>query len=129
MAEKLKTAVPTSDEFCQTLAHATWLMTLSKTHKEKTVSWINAHVVTPLMFKQVRIFSKEKQPLAAVIWAYVSPEVKQKLDAGDYTMSLQDWRSGSEVVVVDCISPLMKPQMFIDQFMLSVRNAQTKQNK
>ncbi|MCP3971729.1 MAG: toxin-activating lysine-acyltransferase [Rhodobacteraceae bacterium] len=104
-----------------------WLMTLSKDHRDKPISLIEAHVSAPLMLKQVRVFTKGKQPLAAVLWAYVSPEVKAKLDTGTHVMSLQDWRSGPEVVVVDCISPLVDGQMFVKEFMAQVQSAQAKQ--
>lgn len=122
--KEFRPATPTSDEFTRTMGQVTWLMTLSKAHRDKPISLIEAHVSAPLMFKQVRVFTKGKQPLAAVLWAYVSPEVKAKLEGGDYVMTLQDWRSGPEVVIVDCISPLMDPQMFVDQFMAQVEAAQ-----
>lgn len=122
-AKGTKPSLPTSDEFARTMGQITWLATLSKEHREKPISWVEAHVSAPLMYKQVRVFTKGKQPLAAVIWAYVSPEVKLKLSNGDHVMSLGDWRSGPEVVVVDCISPLMDGQMFIDQFMAQVADA------
>jgi hemolysin-activating ACP:hemolysin acyltransferase len=80
------------------------------------------------MFKQVRVFTKGAQPLAALVWAYASPEVKERLDDKSYIMDLSDWRSGPEVVIVDCISPLTDGQMFIDQFMSQVKDAQKKNN-
>ena len=89
-----KPDLPTSEEFSQTMGQVAWLMTLSKEHRSKPISYQEAHLTAPLMFKQVRVFEKDKQPLAAVIWAYVSPEVKSKIEAGGYTLSLQDWRSG-----------------------------------
>lgn len=119
-------SVPTSEEFSRTLGHVTWLMTQSRDHRKREINLIEAHVIAPLMFKQVRVFTKGKQPIAAVIWAYASPDVKEKLETGDYVMTLQDWRSGPEVLVVDCISPLMDPQMFIDQFSGDVKAAQNK---
>lgn len=122
--EKFQPKVPTAGEFTQTMGQVAWLMTLSKEHRDKPISILEAHVSAPLMFKQVRVFTKGKQPLAAILWAYVSPEVKAKLEDNDYVMTLQDWRSGPEVVIVDCISPLMDPKMFIDQFMSQVEAAQ-----
>lgn len=119
-ADAVRTSVPTSDEFSKTLGHVTWLMTLSKDHRDKSIRTIEADVLAPLMFKQVRVYTKGKQPLAAVIWAYVSPEVKSKIEADGYQMALRDWRSGPEVVVVDCISPFMEPKIFVDQFLSQV---------
>lgn len=118
--------VPTSEEFSRTLGQVTWLMTLSKEHRNRPISEIESRVSAPLMFRQVRVFLRDKQPLAALTWAYVSPDVKEKLKGGERSMSLQDWRSGPEVLVVECISPLMDPQIFINQFMADVEAARLK---
>lgn len=124
-----KPDVPNAADFSQTLGQVTWLMTLSKAHRHKPISWVEAHVSAPLMFKQVRVFVRGKQPIAALIWAYVTPDLKVKLESGeDYSMTLEDWRSGPEVVIVDCISPLMDRQMFIDKFMSDVSAAHKKRS-
>ena len=123
-AKDLRSQVPTSEELVRTMGQVTWLLTLSKDHRDKPISFVESHVTTPLMFKQVRVYTKGKQPLAAVVWAYVSPEVKEKIAAGDYKMTLQDWRSGPEVVVVECISPFLEPSVFTDQFMKQVEALQ-----
>lgn len=123
VADSPKIDVPSSEEFARTLGHVTWLMTLSPDHKSRDISYIEAHVSAPLMFKQVRVYMRDKQPVAAVIWAYVSAEVKAKLDAGDYRMTLQDWRSGPEVAIVDCVSPLADKELFVKQFMDAVETA------
>lgn len=115
---------PSSEEFTHTLGQVTWLMTLSANHRKQPIELIEAHVSAPLMFKQVRVFTKGKQPLAAVLWALVSPEVKTKIDVGGYVMTLQDWRSGPEIVVVDCISPFTDKQPIIDEFLKKARAAE-----
>ncbi|MEO9649845.1 MAG: toxin-activating lysine-acyltransferase [Roseobacter sp.] len=117
-------SLPTSEEFSRSLGHVTWLMTQSPHHKKRQIELIEAHVIAPLMFKQVRVYLNGKQPLAAVIWASVSDVVKEKLEAGGYIMQLQDWRSGPEVVVVDCVSPLGDPKVFTEKFIAQVEAAQ-----
>lgn len=126
LANKSVPKVPTSEEFTRTVGQVTWLMTMSKAHRGKPISYIETYVSAPLMFKQVRVFLKGKQPIGALSWAYASDEVQAKLSAGDYQMTLQDWRSGPQVIVVDCISPFADPQIFIDEFMSQV--AATKQS-
>ncbi len=120
LADKIVPKVPTSEEFTRTVGQVTWLMTMSKEHRDKPVSYIETYVSAPLMFKQVRVFLKGKQPLAALVWAYVSEEISDKIDAGGHTMGLQDWRCGPEVKVVDCVSPFADGQIFIDEFMSQV---------
>ena len=114
------TTVPTSEEFVKTLGQVTWLMTQSKSHRDSEISLIEAHVVAPLMFKQVRVYSKSKQPLAAIIWAYVSKDRKEILSKDGYRMVLEDWRSGSEIMIVDCISPFIDSTPFIENFMAEI---------
>lgn len=117
--------VPTSEEFTTALGRVTWLMTVSPEHKDKTAAWIEAHVAAALMFKQVRVYMKDKQPVAAVIWALVSPEVKAKLKTGVYSMALQDWRSGPEIMVVNCISPFAPAKQIADGFLRQAKEART----
>ena len=119
--------VPTSEEFTRTMGQICWLMTLSPAHRDRPISLIEAHVSAPLMLKQVRVYLKDKQPVAVVIWAYASDDIKQKIDGGYHTMALNDWRSGPEVVVVDCISPFAPPETFVNQFMAQVPSPNKRQ--
>jgi len=118
--------VPTSDEFTRTLGQVSWLLTLSKKHREQPISFIETSICVPLMFKQLRVFLKGKQPVAALTWAYVSVEVAEKVKCGD-ELALADWRSGPDVVVVDCISPLLDPQVFIKKFNAELSAIQERQ--
>ncbi|MEL6201910.1 MAG: toxin-activating lysine-acyltransferase [Pseudomonadota bacterium] len=116
--------LPNAAEFTEALGQVTWLMSLSKEHRNRSVAWIEAHVTAPLMFKQVRVFTRGKQPLAALIWAYATPELKDRIEGNeDFKMDLHDWRSGPEIVIFDCISPLMKKEMFVTKFLADVRSA------
>lgn len=115
--------VPSSDEFTRALGQITWLMTTSKRHRALNIVWLEAHVIAPLVFKQVRVILKEKRPVAAIIWAYASKTVAQKIADGGYDMRLEDWRSGPEVTVVECISPFGHEQRFIDAFLAEAANA------
>jgi len=116
------TTVPTSEEFTKTLGQITWLMTLSKGHRDMKVNQIEPRILAPLMMKQVRVFTKGTQPLAAITWAYVSDEVEAKIAARSSDLTLEDWRSGKKVVIVDCISPLMDGAIFKEQFMSQVNS-------
>lgn len=87
---------------------------------------MEARILAPLMFKQVRVFLKGKQPLAAVIWAYASDDVLAKIADGQKKLNLQDWRSGKDVVVVDCISPLLDAEIFEKQFLQQVEELRSK---
>lgn len=119
---------PSSEEFVQTLGQVTWLMTLSSEYRDKNISFIEAHVSAPLMFNQVRIYLSGKQPIGAVTWAYASPEVKAKVEVGAL-LCLEDWRSGPEVMVVDCISPLVDKSVILEKFSSQVAAAKENSSK
>ncbi|WP_139163223.1 toxin-activating lysine-acyltransferase [Epibacterium ulvae] len=124
----LTTSPPTSDEFTKALGQITWLMTVSKDHRDKPTSWIETQICAPLMFRQVRVFVKDKRPLAALTWAYASDDLQSRLRTAGHIMSLQDWRCGSEVSIVECISALGNSQPFIDQFMAEVATSRDAKN-
>lgn len=113
---KLSRQVPTSEEFSTMFGQTAWLMSLSKEHGQRSVAELAEIIAAPLMFKQLRVFTKGKQPLAAITWAYVTPDLAEKIRLGQHKMSLEDWRCGTEKVVVDCISPLADPQFFLNLF-------------
>lgn len=115
---------PESDEFIKSMGQISWLMTVSKEHRDKPISLIERLVSTSLMFKQTRVFMKGKQPLAAIMWAYVSPELKLVIEQGGYDMLLEDWRSGTEIVIIDCISPFVPKDQIIKHFESQIAQAQ-----
>ena len=124
--ETLGLKAPTSDEFAKTLGLVTWLSTLSKEHKDLPLHALQARVMAPLMLKQVRVFTKGKQPIAAISWAYVSTEVRNRLSSKLYTMDLKDWRSGTDIVVVDCIAPFGEAEVFIQRFLSEAKESQAR---
>lgn len=115
-------SVPTSDEFLRTMGQVSWLMTLSPEHRDRSIRYLEAHLAAPLMLKQVRVVTRGKQPVAALSWAYASPEVKARIEAGGHVMALGEWRSGSEIVIVDVISPLIDKQIVINQFLGQIKD-------
>jgi hemolysin-activating ACP:hemolysin acyltransferase len=117
---------PTSDEFISTLGRVTWLMGLCDTHRKMRVSDIEAAIQAPLMFKQLRVFLKGKQPVAALTWAYASADVVQRVKNGNIKLALNEWRSGPEIIVVRCISPFAESDIFIDKFNSEVKALQKK---
>lgn len=114
--------------FASTLGQAVWLMTMSKDHKDLTIRTVEERVAPALLLRQFKLYSKGKQPVAFLIWASVSDEVKARLEAGDKSLEMTDWRSGPNIVVVDCISPFNPPETFIEKFMADAETAQQNAN-
>lgn len=113
--------VPTSEEFLRTMGQVSWLMTLSPEHRDRPIRYLEAHLAAPLMLKQVRVVTRGSQPVAALSWAYASPEVKARIEAGGHVMALGEWRSGPEIVIVEVISPLIDRQIVINQFLGQIK--------
>ncbi len=110
--------------FGSVMGQAVWLMTMSKAHRDLPIHTVETLISPAILLKQFRLFSKGKQPVAFLIWASVSDQVKARLERGDKTLELTDWRSGPNIVVIDCISPLHPAETFIAKFQASVNETQ-----
>ncbi|KIC22427.1 toxin-activating lysine-acyltransferase [Leisingera sp. ANG-Vp] len=121
-----KGTFPTVDAqtFASVMGQAVWLMAMSKDHRELPIKTVEELLSPAILLKQFRLYSQGKQPLAFVIWASVSDEIKARLDSGGKLQELTEWRSGANIVVVECISPLHPADTFIEKFMASAQEAQ-----
>jgi len=73
-------------------------------------------VATPIFLQQFKVYLKDKQPVAFLTWAMASDEVKARVEAGETTLELKDWRSGTNKVVVECVSPFGAAGKFLGRF-------------
>lgn len=105
------------------MGQAVWLMTMTKEHRDLPIRTVEELVSPAVLLKQFRMFSKGKQPVAFLIWASVSDEIKARLDGGGRLEDLKEWRSGPNLVVLDCISPFAPRETIISDFMTSVSDA------
>jgi len=96
--------VPTSAEFTHSLGQVTWLLNMLDTHSDKPIKWIEPMIMAPLMLRQLRVYQQKSRPIAAITWAYADARVEAKVETGDL-LDLGDWRAGSKVKIVQCISP------------------------
>ncbi len=102
------------------MGSASWLLSISQSDQNRPISDLERRVVAPLMLRQLRIFKKGDQPLAFITWAYASPEVASKIQEAPASLTLEDWRSGTVVKVVDCVSPFTDGQKFVDHFLAKI---------
>lgn len=96
---------PDASTFASALGQATWLMTISKEHRDLPVSVIEVRVTPAVLLQQFKLYMKNKQPIAFIAWALVSDTIKESLLSGTYVLQPADWRSGNNIVIVECISP------------------------
>ena len=95
-------------------------MTVSKRHRDLKISVIEDVVTSAIVLQQFKLYSKGKQPVAFLAWAMVSDEVKERFEAGDHHLEPTDWRAGSNLIVVDCISPFSSREEVEKQFKASI---------
>ena len=103
--------------FGSALGQAVWLMTMSKEHRELPIKEIEDRLITPIFLQQFKIYSKGKQPVAFLSWAMVSDEVKARVEAGERQLKLKDWRSGNELVVVECVATFGSTKSIVNTFL------------
>ncbi|MEO1324643.1 MAG: toxin-activating lysine-acyltransferase [Pseudomonadota bacterium] len=109
------------NEFGKFLGIATWLMTCSAEHKGLPISWLSERVLPALLLKQFKIIMKNNTPIAFLTWATVSQDVADKLATGKTILTLPEWRSGKQVVVVDCVSPFGPADQIEQNFLDGVK--------
>ena len=92
------------ETFGSVLGQAVWLMTMSADHKELPIKVLESRILPALLLKQFKLYFKGKQPVAFLTWASLSETAAEKLDSGAL-LELEDWRSGENLTIVDCVSP------------------------
>jgi hemolysin-activating ACP:hemolysin acyltransferase len=98
------------------MGQAVWLMTVSKAHRDLRISEIEELVTPAVLLQQFKIYLKGKQPIAFLAWASVSNEIKARFDAGDLRLAPHEWRSGANIIIVDCVSPFAEREEIEKQF-------------
>lgn len=103
--------------FGSALGQAVWLMTMDPKYRDLPIREVETRVATPIFLQQFKIYLKGKQPVAFLSWALASDEVQAKVEAGATNLELKDWRSGKNVVIVDCVSPFGPKSLFAQEFL------------
>ncbi len=126
-ARQKKSIYPTgkpleAQTFASALGQAVWLMTMDKAYRDLPIHEIEARVATPIFLQQFKVYQKGKQPVAFLTWAMVSDEVKERVETGEKRLELKDWRSGTNQVVVECVSPFGATNDIEDKFWASLKS-------
>jgi cytolysin-activating lysine-acyltransferase len=87
------------------LGEVVWLMSQSPEYKQYLIADLEWLVMPAILLHQFRLFYHEGKPVAVVLYARVSEEVEQRVDAGAPTLRPQDWKSGDKIRVVKVIAP------------------------
>jgi cytolysin-activating lysine-acyltransferase len=98
-------AGPPSKTMAQVLGEITWLMTQSPRHKAIPLGDLEWLLMPALLLRQFRIFYKGEQPVGVALWALADELVANRIDAGDKRLAAVEWKSGSNMRIIDVVAP------------------------
>jgi cytolysin-activating lysine-acyltransferase len=94
-----------SKTVAQVLGEIAWLMTQSPRHKAIPLGDLEWLLMPALLLRQFRIFYKGEQPVGVALWALADDLVAKRIDAGDTRLAAVEWKSGSNMRIVDIVAP------------------------
>jgi cytolysin-activating lysine-acyltransferase len=89
----------------QVLGEIAWLMTQSPRHKAVPLGDLEWLVMPALLLRQFRIFYSGEQPVGVALWALADDLVAGRIDAGDKRLAAVEWKSGSNLRIIDIVAP------------------------
>lgn len=113
------------EEFARFLGLASWLMTMSKDHKDLAISELDTRILPAILLKQFRLIMKGKTPIAFLTWAMVSDDVLKRFKKSNQALDIRDWRSGKNLLIVDCVSPFGPGEKIKSEFLASMKPQNT----
>lgn len=117
---------PNSPTFASTLGQFVFLMTVSKWHRDLKINVIEDVVTSAIALQHFKLYSKGKQPVVFLAWAMVSEGVKERFEAGNRKLEQTDRRSGSNLIVVECISPFASEKRSLRRYSKSQAKVETR---
>lgn len=125
----------------EALGQVVWVLSQSAMHKELKIKDLEWSMMPPILHEQFRIFSfgpmagldkfdpddfqktgftkegLQNMPLGVAVWAKVSEGAEQKLEKGEH-LTLEEWKSGDRVWLVEMISPFANAENKLLEVML-----------
>ena len=91
------------------LGEMTWLLTQSFLHKSLPIEAIEWLVMPALVHEQFYVFRDGERPVGLALWARCNPQAEAKVEKGmlepENRLTLEDWRSGDSIWLVDLVAP------------------------
>jgi cytolysin-activating lysine-acyltransferase len=103
-AARERDALP-SKTVSQILGEITWLMTQSPRHKAIPLGDLEWLLMPAILLRQFQIFYQGQRPVGLALWALVDDLVAKRIDAGDNRLSAVEWKSGSNMRIVELVAP------------------------
>ena len=89
----------------QVLGEITWLMTQSPRHKSIPLGDLEWLLMPAILLKQFRIFYQGEKPVGVALWALVDDIVAKRIDANDKRLTAVEWKSGTNMRIIDIVAP------------------------
>jgi cytolysin-activating lysine-acyltransferase len=89
----------------QVLGEIAWLMTQSPRHKAIPLGDLEWLVMPAILLRQFRIFYQGDRPVGVAVWALVDETVAKRIDAGDKRLTAVEWKSGTNMRIIDIVAP------------------------
>jgi cytolysin-activating lysine-acyltransferase len=96
---------PAPKTVSQVLGEITWLMTQSPRHKAIALGDLEWLVMPAILLRQFRLFYKGEQPVGVALWALADDLVAKRIDAGDKRLTAVEWKSGTNLRIVELVAP------------------------
>jgi cytolysin-activating lysine-acyltransferase len=80
-------------------------MTQSPRHKAIPLGDLEWLLMPAILLRQFRIFYKGEQPVGVAAWALADEIVAKRIDAGDKRLTAVEWKSGSNMRIIDVVAP------------------------
>jgi cytolysin-activating lysine-acyltransferase len=97
---------PPPKTVAQVLGEIAWLMTQSPRHKAVPLGDLEWLLMPAILLRQFRIFYSGEQPVGVALWALADDLVAKRIDAGDTRLAAVEWKSGSNMRIIDIVAPL-----------------------
>lgn len=91
--------------FSESFGAAAWLLSHDPVYRDASLRVLETAVGTALRLGQYKIYRKEGVPFAYASWAYLSPEIADRVISGGMGLRPSEWQSGNELWVVDLKAP------------------------
>lgn len=115
---------PASKTVAQMLGEIVWLMSQSPIHKQLFIGDLEWFAMPAILIEQFRIFYGPNAPAAVALWAMVSEETEQRLEAGAQKLRPDEWKGGDRPWLIELIAPFGAQEEILADLSLSVFNGQ-----
>jgi cytolysin-activating lysine-acyltransferase len=105
-----------SKTVAQVLGEIAWLMTQSPRHKAVPLGDLEWLLMPAILLRQFRIFYQGEQPVGVALWALADDLVARRIDAGDTRLAAVEWKSGSNMRIIDIVAPFGGEAEMRDRF-------------